>query len=69
MRKMKKGDSWKELTEESFPDERQITERTKENMKRNRSCVRNCVRLATGRVWTKEKLEEKRKKILNTPLP
>ncbi len=65
--------SWKEVIFEDLPKMGKITE---ESLKRTRSYSRSGryspiknTRLSTGRIWTDEDFEARRKRVYDTPLP
>ncbi|MDY6904104.1 MAG: hypothetical protein SWH61_05395 [Thermodesulfobacteriota bacterium] len=46
-----------------------ITEKTKDATRKNALRFRGSVRISTGRFFTTKEYEERRRRILNTPLP
>ena len=60
---------WKEVIKKDFPTMGSITAETKRAMLENRHRFRGGVRISTGRVWETEEYEERRNRVLNTPLP
>ena len=65
---MKKGELIK-LINADFPDMKPITKNTKKDVINNSSSYRGSVRLSTGRFFTDSEYQNKKKKVLNTPLP
>ncbi|MEW6236124.1 MAG: hypothetical protein AB1656_12120 [Candidatus Omnitrophota bacterium] len=61
-------DEWNKVMETDFP-RIVVTEKTKEITLRESTRYRGSVRISTGRFWTDEEYEERRKRILDTPLP
>jgi len=61
-------EEWNQVMETDFP-RIVITQKTKETTLRESTRYRGNVRISTGRFWTDEEYEERRKRILNTPLP
>lgn len=60
---------WREVVKTDFPEMGVITEKTKERIEKHRRCFRGGVRISTGRIWEDAKYEERRTKVLRTPLP
>jgi hypothetical protein len=61
--------SWREVIRKDFPEMGPITAETKRRILKNRRRFRGGVRISTGRVWDTVEYEDRRKRVLNTPLP
>jgi hypothetical protein len=62
--------SWQEVIALDFPEQGPVTEETVQEMVRyGQTHYVGDVRLATGRVWTDKAYEERRERVLSTPLP
>lgn len=60
---------WKEVVKTDFPEMGPITAGTKERIQEHRRCFRGGVRISTGRIWEDEEYEQRRTRVLSTPLP
>ncbi|MEA1950852.1 MAG: hypothetical protein U9N87_05675 [Planctomycetota bacterium] len=59
---------WRSVVTKDYPDPGPVTnEAIQANQDDPR--LRGSIRMATGRVWDDEEYEERRNKVLNTPLP
>jgi hypothetical protein len=67
--KIKKMSGWRAVIEKDMPEQPKITEEIRQQTIAHSDRFRGSVRLSTGRFWTDEEYQERRKKVLNTPLP
>lgn len=60
---------WREVLTEDIPGNLTVTLKTVEAAVSQGRRYRGSMRISTGRIWTDEDYEKRRKKILATPLP
>jgi hypothetical protein len=60
---------WKELVKEDFPEMGPVTAETIEAVEKNCYRFRGGMRISTGRIWRDDEFEERRRKVLSTPVP
>ncbi len=61
--------NWRDVIKADWPELGPIIDETVEHTQRYASRYSSAVREATGRIWTDEAYESRRKRVLSTPLP
>lgn len=61
--------NWRDVIKRDFPEMGTITGETKRRILGNRRRFRGGVRISTGRIWESAEYEQRRKRVLETPLP
>lgn len=60
--------NWIDLIDVDLPDYGPITQKTIEETQKGGSRSRGSVRVSMGKVWTDKEYEQRRNRVLNTPL-
>ena len=60
---------WRDVIKRDFPEMGPITSETKRRILLDRRRFRGGVRISTGRIWESAEYEQRRKRVLDTPLP
>ncbi len=60
---------WRKVLTKDIPGNLTVTSKTVEMAISQGRRYRGSMRISTGRIWTSEDYEKRRKKILTTPLP
>ena len=60
---------WRELIREDFPEMGPTTEETTKAIEKNCDRFRGGMRISTGRIWQDDEFEERRRRVLSTPVP
>ncbi|MGB0745275.1 MAG: hypothetical protein ACPGSB_12190 [Opitutales bacterium] len=60
---------WQDLVRVDFPKLGVIDEKTVARINRHSTRFRGGVRISHGRIWTDREYNERRERVLNTPLP
>lgn len=58
-----------DLLDVDFPSVRPVTEETRKEIVQRAHRFRGSVRIMSGRIWTDQEFEERRKNVLAKPLP
>ncbi|MBS3074961.1 hypothetical protein J4429_00720 [Candidatus Pacearchaeota archaeon] len=62
-------ENWEDVIDRDWPDQGPVTSETVRAIQYHAQRYGGTMREATGRVWTNEAYEARRKKVLSTPLP
>jgi hypothetical protein len=61
--------NWRDVIKRDFPEMGPITGETRQRVLRDRRRFRGGVRISVGRIWETAEYEQRRARVLDTPLP